>query len=190
VHMVFGPVTRIEPAGIADGQGTLHELDVIVFATGFDSHAYMRPMNVTGAGGVTVSDLWREHVFSYRGVALPSMPNLFLLSGPFAPVNSIAIPGSLHDEAGYLLKLLDLIQRDRIALAPTAEVTAKFVAEVADAAALTTYALCDNWYRDQGGAPILWPWTRARHAEQYQDFDPGDFDTYPLSDRTGPLPVP
>ena len=102
VHMVFGPVTRTDPAGLVDGDGTLHELfDVIPYATGFDSHAYMRPMNVTGVDGVTVNDLWREHVFSYRGVALPSMPNFFLLSGPFAPVNSLAIPGSLATRSAF-----------------------------------------------------------------------------------------
>jgi cation diffusion facilitator CzcD-associated flavoprotein CzcO len=190
VRMFFGPVTRVEPAGVVDGDGTLHELDVIVYATGFDSHAYMRPMNVTGVGGVTVNDLWREQVYAYRAVALPSMPNFFLLSGPFAPVNSIAIPGSLNDEVGYLLKILDAIQRDRVAFAPTAEVTAKFVAEVADAAALTTYASCDNWYRDRGGAPVLWPWTRAEHAEQYRVFDPDEFDVYPLSERDDTVAVP
>jgi hypothetical protein len=119
------------------------------------------------------------------------MPNFFLLSGPFAPVNSLAIPGSLNDEVGYLLKILDAIQRDRVALAPTAEVTAKFVAELADAAALTTYASCDNWYRDRGGAPVLWPWTRAEHAAQYRVFDTGEYDRYPLAEQEqhGAIPV-
>jgi cation diffusion facilitator CzcD-associated flavoprotein CzcO len=183
VHMVFGPLSRVEPTGIVDAEGTLIELDVIVWATGFDSHAYMRPMNVVGVGGVSVNDLWREHVYSYRGIALPSMPNFFLLSGPFAPVNSLAIPGSLRDEAGYLMRLLEIVRTERVALAPTAEVTAKFVSEVADAANLTTYALCDNWYRDRGGAPVLWPWTKAEHAEQYRVLDRSEFDVYPLGSR-------
>jgi cation diffusion facilitator CzcD-associated flavoprotein CzcO len=181
VHPVFGPLTRIEPAGVVDGEGNLHELDVLVFATGFDSHAYMRPMNLVGIGGVTIDELWKDSVFSYRGVALPSMPNFFLLSGPFAPVNSLAIPGSLADEAGYLLRLLDVIDTDRVALAPTAEVTAKFCAEVAAAAELTTYALCDNWYRDRGGVPVLWPWTKAEHGRQFERLDRSEYDSYPLS---------
>lgn len=182
VQIVFGPLTRIEPGGVVDAEGVLHELDVLVFATGFDSHAYMRPMELTGVGGMTINELWKDSVFSYRGVALPSMPNFFLLSGPFAPVNSLAIPGSLSDECGYLLRLLDVIDRDRVALAPTAEVTEKFCREVAEAAELTTYALCDNWYRDRGGTPVLWPWTKAEHGRQYERLDLSEYDSYPLSE--------
>ena len=185
VHPVFGPLSRIEPAGVVDGDGNLHRLDVLVFATGFDSHAYMRPMNVVGVGGMTINDLWKDSVFSYRGVALPAMPNFFLLSGPFAPVNSLAIPGSLADEVGYLLRLLDVIDRDRVALAPTTEVVAKFCREVAAAAELTTYALCDNWYRDRGGVPVLWPWTKAEHGQQFELLDLSEYDSYPFSETRG-----
>jgi cation diffusion facilitator CzcD-associated flavoprotein CzcO len=180
VTPVFGPIQGIEPRGIIDGEGQLHELDLIVYATGFDSHAYMRPMHVQGLDGVTVDELWKDSVFSYRGVALPQMPNFFLLSGPFAPVNSLAIPSSLQDESVFLLNALDIIERDRVALAPTAEATQRFCDELGDAAEKTTYALCDNWYRDRGGVPVLWPWQRERHAEQFQKVNLNEFVRVPL----------
>lgn len=181
VRPVFGPIERIEPAGIVDGEGSLHELDVLVFATGFDSHAYMRPMQVVGAGGVTLDELWKDSVYSYRGVALPHMPNFFLLSGPFAPVNSLAIPSSLDDESLFLLKALDIIERDSVALAPSTQATERFCDQLGDAAERTTYALCDNWYRDRGGVPVLWPWARERHREQFEQLDLADFDRFSLA---------
>ncbi|GAB3515992.1 flavin-containing monooxygenase [Phytohabitans suffuscus] len=181
VECVFGGIQRVEPEGIVDESGTLHPLDVIVYATGFDTHAYMRPMNVTGPDGVTVDQLWSEGVYSYRGVGLPGMPNFFLLNGPFAPVNSVAVPTCLRDEVGYLLKIFDVIRTTGRALAPTERATKEFCDRIRAALPGTTYSLCDNWYTDQAGTPIIWPFTRQEHADQYAALDIADFDTYPVA---------
>lgn len=178
VEPVFGGVERVEPNGIVDVDGNLHELDVIVYATGFDTHAYMRPMDVVGPDGLTVDKLWAEGVYSYRGVALPGMPNFFLLNGPFAPVNSIAIPTCLRDEVGYLMRLFAAMGVGGEALAPTAEATEAFCDTVRAALPDTTYSLCDNWYTDQGGTPIIWPFTRQAHVDQYADLDLSHFERF------------
>lgn len=178
VTPVFGGVRRVEPAGIVDSEGELHELDVIVFATGFDTHAYMRPMNIVGPDGLTVDKLWAEGVYSYRGIGLPGLPNLFLLNGPFAPVNSIAIPTCLRDEVGFLMRLLETMRREGRALAPSEAATRKFCDGVRAALPDTTYSLCDNWYTDQGGTPIIWPFTRQQHVDQYADADLADFERF------------
>jgi cation diffusion facilitator CzcD-associated flavoprotein CzcO len=180
VHLSFGQVQRIEADGVVDAEGALHELDVIVFATGFDSHAYMRPMEVVGEGGVSVNELWNDFVYSYRGVALPHMPNFFLLSGPFAPVNSLAVPASLEDESRFLLAALAVIERDAVAMCPTDLATRTFLDDVSEAAEQTTFALCDNWYRDRGSVPILWPWGRERHRQQFERIDLSEFELFPL----------
>lgn len=180
VHPVFSGVRQVEPDGITAADGTHHPLDVIVYATGFDTHAYMRPMTVTGPDGVTIDALWQHGVYSYRGVAMPSLPNFFLLNGSFAPVNSIGIPTCLRDEVGYLMRILTVSQHTDTALAPTAEATRRFCDEIRAALPDTTYSLCDNWYTDQAGTPIIWPYTRQRHVDQYAELDLADFDEYPV----------
>ena len=179
VTPVTGPLTRITPAGVIDGEGRPHELDVLVFATGFDSHAYMRPMKVEGPGGRTVDELWADGVFSYRGVALPDMPNFFLLNGPFAPVNSMPIPAILADEVGYLLRLLAVIRTHRVALAPTSAATTRFRDTLRDALPNTTFVACPSWFTDQSGTPVVWPWTRAAHTELLTDLHLDDFARFP-----------
>jgi cation diffusion facilitator CzcD-associated flavoprotein CzcO len=179
VTPVIGPLTRITPAGVTDGDGRTHELDVLVFATGFDSHAYMRPMRVEGPCGRTVDELWADGVFSYRGVALPDMPNFFLLNGPFAPVNLVPIPAILADEVGYLLRLLHVIRTHRVALAPTPAATTRFRDTLRDALPNTTFVACSSWFTDPTGMPIVWPWTRAAHTELLADLRPDDFARFP-----------
>jgi cation diffusion facilitator CzcD-associated flavoprotein CzcO len=178
VRPIFGPIARIEPDGVVDAEGHLHELDVLVYATGFDSHAYMRPMQVVGVDGTTVDELWSDGVYSYRGVALPKLPNFFLLNGPFAPVNSLAIPSLLNDEVGYLLRLIKRSADGGTAFAPTEEATERFRAEVRSALPGTTFVSCRNWFMDSSGTPIVWPWTRARHAEQFVELDLADFQAF------------
>ena len=178
VQPVFAGVQRVSETGLVDTDGTEHQLDVIVYATGFETHAYMRPMDVIGPDGMTIDKAWSEGVFSYRGVGVPGFPNFFLLNGPFAPVNSVGIPTCLRDEVGFLLRVLELADREGHALAPTGEATKAFTDTIRAALPDTTYSLCDNWYTDKGGTAIIWPFTRAEHAEQYAELRSSDFERF------------
>jgi 4-hydroxyacetophenone monooxygenase len=46
-------IARITPQGVETVDGTLHELDVIIYATGFQSTRFLTPMKVVGRGGST-----------------------------------------------------------------------------------------------------------------------------------------
>ena len=180
VHPVFGGIQRIEPTGIVDDEGNLHEVDVIVWATGFDAHAYMRPMDVTGPDGLTLDEAWSDGVVSFRGIAIPRFPNYFLLCGPFAPVNSISIPTTLQHEVGYLMRLIEQIAKTGKGYAPTQEATQAFLDKVLAALPGTTFSEGKNWYSQKVGIPVIWPFTRAEHEEQYKVLDLNEFEPYPL----------
>ncbi len=91
-RIVKGQIASIVPDGVVMADGAKVALDVLVYATGFDAHAYMRPMQVTGLNGTTIDEAWKEKIYSYGGIALPGFPNLFMLYGPFGPVNNVPVP--------------------------------------------------------------------------------------------------
>jgi len=181
VHPVFSGVQRIEPEGIVDDEGTLHKLDVIVWATGFDAHAYMRPMTVTGAGGLTLEEAWSDGVKAFRAIGVPGFPNFFLLCGPFAPINSLAIPTTLAHEVDYLMRLFAVIADTGKAYAPTEKATNDFLQEIKEALPHTTFAQGQNWYSQRVGIPIIWPFTRAKHEQQYKTLSLADYDSFPAA---------
>lgn len=185
VTPVFGGIAEVVPQGIVDEHGTLHELDVIVWATGFDAHAYMRPMNLTGADGLTIEEAWSGGVEAFKAIGVPHFPNFFLLCGPFAPVNSITIPTTLAHEVGYLMRLLEQIEQNRQAYAPTEVATKEFLDEVREALPLTTYSEGDNWYSQTVGTPVIWPFTRQKHIDQYVELRMSDFDAYSWAPANG-----
>jgi len=131
--------------------GTQVDLDVLVYATGFDAHAYMRPMNVTGLNGTTIDEAWKEKIFSYGGIALPGFPNLFTLYGPFSPVNNVPVPLGLDQEISFIMRLIAEARARGAAAAPTVAATEKFLARLGAAFPGTVWVGgCKNWYTDAG----------------------------------------
>ncbi len=167
VEVVSTAISRVEPTGVRTTDGVLHECDVLVLATGFDAHAYLRPMNLVGPGGHTLEEAWAAGPRAYQTVALPGFPNFFLLMGPNSPVGNYALTAIAETQAAYALDWIGRWQRGELTSAmPTAEATDAFYAEVAEAMPETVWATgCTSWYLGQDGKPELFPWAPERHRE-------------------------
>jgi cation diffusion facilitator CzcD-associated flavoprotein CzcO len=171
VRVIRRGVDKICPEGIVAPDGTVEPFDVIVYATGFDTHAYCRPMTVTGLDGVSLDEIWgKDDVFSYRGVALPELPNFFMLNGPFSPVNNVFVPRTLDDETSWICKVLAAAAEDSCAFAPSEAATEEFVNWVAEAIPRTVWATgCENWYQGSGKIPVIWPWYDEEQTQMFLD---------------------
>ncbi|MGZ5897639.1 MAG: flavin-containing monooxygenase, partial [Xanthobacteraceae bacterium] len=181
VHIETGKIGRIVSNGVEMADGTVRELDVLVYATGFDPHAYMRPMKVTGVDGVTVDQVWKDRVYSYGGIALPQFPNMFMLYGPFSPVNNVPVPLGLDQEIGFIMKLIDIARRERVVVAPTVTATETFLARLNEAFPQTVWVGCRNWYSDQQGTPVLWPLPQDQHQSFFENVPMDDLKFTPAS---------
>ena len=178
VDLVTTAIDHIEPRGVVTADGTLHELDALVYATGFDAHAYLRPMSVTGEGGVTLDEVWADLPLTYQSVMIPHMPNFLLINGPYSPGGSASVIGIIEAQVDYLMKLLDRIDADNALLAPRAAVAQGWLEEVRERARNSVWGSggCQSWYLDKTGTPSLDPSTlselQARLAvPAWQDFD-------------------
>jgi len=159
---------------MADGAKV--EVDVLVYATGFDPHAYMRPMNVVGLNGTTIDEAWQERIYSYGGIALPGFPNLFMLYGPFGPVNNVPVPLGLEQEIGLIMRLIAEARARGAAVAPTIAATEKFIARLEEAFPGTVWVGgCKNWYTSRQPTPVLWPLPQEEHRAFFADAPSEDF---------------
>lgn len=185
VHLEFERIKRILPNGVELTDGKIRELDVLVYATGFDPHAYMRPMRVTGLNGTTIEEVWKNKIYSYGGVALPGFPNLFMLYGPFSPVNNVPVPLGLDQEIGYIMRLINIARRHKATVAPSVAATEKFLTRIGAAFAQTVWVGCRNWYSDQSGTPILWPLSQDAHKDFFDRVDVSDLEIRPATGVPG-----
>jgi cation diffusion facilitator CzcD-associated flavoprotein CzcO len=155
VSIVTEAIERIEPEGVRTADGKLHACDIIVYATGFDAHAYIRPMKLTGEGGVTLDSLWSELPLTYRSVSIPHMPNFFLLNGPSSPGGSASIVGIVETQWAYIAQLLERIAGERVTIAPREDRAREWLAQVRERAGNSVWATggCQSWYLDKTGTP-------------------------------------
>jgi 4-hydroxyacetophenone monooxygenase len=83
VTLITEGIHRITPGGVATADGAQHEVDVIVYATGFKANECLWPMEVRGRGGRTVEELWaKDGPRAYLGAMEPGFPNFFMIYGP------------------------------------------------------------------------------------------------------------
>ncbi len=82
VELVTDPIEEIQHEGIRTSDGRLHELDAIVFATGFALGLARAPFPVTGRGGRTLDQAWKDGAVAYKGMSVSGFPNWFILMGP------------------------------------------------------------------------------------------------------------
>jgi cation diffusion facilitator CzcD-associated flavoprotein CzcO len=181
-RVVKGEIARIAPDGVVMADGAQVALDVLVYATGFDAHAYMRPMTVTGLNGTTIDEAWREKIYSYGGIALPGFPNLFMLYGPFAPVNNVPVPLGLDQEIACIMRLVAEARARRAAVAPTVAATEKFLARLGAAFPGTVWVGgCKNWYTSRQPTPVLWPFPQSEHQAFFETVPTEDFQFIPTA---------
>ncbi|MFN0304452.1 MAG: flavin-containing monooxygenase [Burkholderiales bacterium] len=181
VHIEVGPIARIVPEGIVMANGNRHDLDVLVYATGYDAHAYMRPIKIFGLNELSIDEAWKDRIYSYRGVVMPGFPNLFMLYGPFAPVNNLSVPIGLLQEMAYIMKIVEIAHQRNAAVMPTVAATEKFLERMRAALPDTVWVGCKNWYSDQTGTPILWPLPQDDHTDMMADIALGDLEFVPVS---------
>jgi 4-hydroxyacetophenone monooxygenase len=96
VELVTSGIARINPTGIEDADGTQHDVDAIVYATGFHASEYLYPMTVTGRNGQTIDQLWEDGgARAFLGCMMPGFPNLWSLYGP--NTNGPLLVSSFHE---------------------------------------------------------------------------------------------
>lgn len=178
VAVVPDAIERVEAEGVRTADGTLHPLDVLILATGFRAHDYMRPMAITGEDGRTLDEAWAGGPHGYRTVALTGFPNLFMLMGPHSPLVSIPIHGSAQLQSAYVVRMLEVLDRPGVvSVAPTAAATARWLEQVRAGMPGTVWATgCASWYLGAGEVPVLWPYDRHAWRELLREPDLDDFE--------------
>ncbi len=159
-ELVTAGIERIEPGGVRTSDGVLHELDVLVLATGFKVDAFLRPMEVTGRDGVRLDDAWSPRPNAYLSVSVPGFPNLFLLNGPNGPVGNFSLIEVAELQLAYIHQLLDLVRSGEASeICATTEAMDEHEAARVEAAKKTVWVTgCRSWYLDDRGVPAAWPW--------------------------------
>ncbi|MGO9875436.1 MAG: flavin-containing monooxygenase [Acidimicrobiia bacterium] len=163
-ELVTDGIDRIEAKGVRTRDGVLHELDVIVLATGFKADAFMRPMCVTGRGGQTLEEVWAQRPNAYLSISIPDFPNFFMLNGPNGPVGNFSLIEVAELQFAYVMQLIDRLRNGECReISASRQAMDEFETARTEAAKKTVWVTgCRSWYLDDRGIPATWPWSFDR----------------------------
>jgi cation diffusion facilitator CzcD-associated flavoprotein CzcO/acetyl esterase/lipase len=141
------PIERITPTGIKT-RDAHYELDLIVFATGFDAiTGALLEIDIRGRAGQTLRTKWSEGPRTYLGLTLAGFPNMFLITGPGSPSVLSNMVCSIEQHIDWIADCIGhLRERGLGTIEATAEAESGWVAHVAEVAEATLFPRANSWY--------------------------------------------
>ncbi|MFI9406350.1 flavin-containing monooxygenase [Nocardia sp. NPDC052316] len=172
-------IAAITPTGIRTADGVDHEVDVIVYGTGFKGTEFLAPMNIYGIGGRKLTDVWgAEGARAFLGLSVPNFPNLFMMYGPNTNVGSGSIIYMLESQARYIRQVVQyLTDRPGRYLAARAHAEQQWDDWLQRRLKDTPWNFCSSWYRNAAGRITNnWPGATVLYRWKTKTFDLADFD--------------
>ncbi|MGH8981281.1 MAG: flavin-containing monooxygenase [Acidimicrobiales bacterium] len=188
VHLEPTPLARIGHGSSGAGDktrvvvaesGERYELDVLVFATGFNSTRPSIAGRIRGRGGRLLADEWRDGMAAHASTTVHGFPNMYVLDGPNAALGHNSAIYMIEAQVGYVLGALDhLAASGADALEVTEEAMRSYVRDIDDMARDTVWLGCTSWYRDErsGRVTLLWPNTATSFGERLATFLPDSYE--------------
>jgi cyclohexanone monooxygenase len=148
VNIRKNPIQEIAEWGIRTSDGKAYEVDAIVFATGFDAMTgALKEIDITGKGGLSIDEKWKDGPQTYLGVMVADFPNMFMITGPQSPGVKSQMIFSCQQHVDFIGDIITYArdrQMRRIEASRMAEMAwVQHNNEVADS---TLYPLANSWY--------------------------------------------
>jgi cyclohexanone monooxygenase len=179
VEVLNSPARCLRSRSLVTEDGTERDVDVVVCATGYAAADYLGELDVSGEGGATLREVWRDGAYAYFGMAVPGFPNFFMLYGPNTNVGSNSVIFMLEAQTRYIVRALKHMRRRGkayVAVRPAA--LAEFVSKVDRWMVGTVWTTqCSNYFRAANGRVVTqWPRSARTFWGMTRRFRPADFN--------------
>jgi cation diffusion facilitator CzcD-associated flavoprotein CzcO len=161
VEVIAAAVTEIRPHSIVTADGGEHEVDAIIFGTGFQVQDYPLAKKTHGRNGELLAARWKSRMTAHLGTTVHGFPNLFFLMGPNTALGHSSVILMIESQIEYFLSALEYLEKNRLnAIEPNEDAQKHFVDEIDAKTAGTVWASggCASWYLDKTQKnTTLWP---------------------------------
>lgn len=172
VTLIDEPLISIEANAVVT-ENTRHEVDAVVFGTGFAVTEFMAGLEVIGAEGKSLRDYWKERggIEAYYGLCVEHFPNMFALVGPNTGLGHNSIVFMIEAQVHWIIEALRFVKRrEKRGIDVKSEAQREFNKGLKERLAETVWQTgCQSWYLDESGHNFsLWPgftfeyWIRTR----------------------------
>ncbi|PLW70669.1 flavin-containing monooxygenase [Pseudohalioglobus lutimaris] len=173
------PIDRIVEQGIVTADGTLHEIDVLIYGTGFAADQFLSTLQVYGREGRELVSSWDGDAHAYKGVMVPDFPNFYTLYGP----NTNIVVGSsivffVECQMRYISGCIKLqIEQGARTLECRRDLTDAYNARIDELNSQRAWGapVVSSWYKNSKGRVTQnWPGTHGEFWQQLRAPEPGE----------------
>ncbi len=177
VSLLTEGIERFTPRGVQTVDGNVHEADVIVYATGFDTQGHHTDRRVIGPNGRTLSEAWSDAPIAYEGCMVTGFPNYHFVTGPNTGVGSTSVIFMIEQSANMIINCIKAAGGEGL-ISPKEEAMQAYDKEIQDSLAGTVWATsCQSWYkREDGHITILYPYNAQTYRRRHRKLREEHFD--------------
>lgn len=192
VSLITEPISEITPEGVKTCDGVLHELDVLILATGYevfsDPETYL-PGTILGRNGFDLAKFYREEgLQAYQSVSVPGLPNRWTLVGPYS-WSGTGWHAFVEMTADHAVRAInETYKRGAVACEVRKEIADEYHRKVHQQAAGVRYYLCElngkvpTYYRNsQGDSTYIRPESFISARRQTRNFPLDDYRYEPAN---------
>ncbi|KDN17654.1 flavin-containing monooxygenase [Amycolatopsis rifamycinica] len=181
VDVVTDGVKEVKAHSIVDSAGVEHEVDAIIYGTGFKVTDALEYLDITGVDGRNLAKEWAtEGMRTHKGITVSGFPNLFFLLGPNTALGHNSVVFMIESQSRYVVDAIKLADsRGAAALDVRPGVQDEFQREIQDklVKGVWTQGGCKSWYLDaQGVNRTIWPGFTWRYWLETRKVDPADYE--------------
>lgn len=183
VSLVAEGVASIGPHSVRGVGGCEAEVDVVILATGFETHKLLSPIDIRGRSGRSIRESWGpEDARAHLGITVSDFPNLFLTCGPGTVLGHGGSYITIAEcQVRYIVDLLITMEDNKIGsveIKPGVEQDYVRRHDDAHSRMIWTHEGMDNWYRNDAGRVVsTLPWRIVDYWEMTRHADVSDFIT-------------
>lgn len=150
-------IAEIDERGILTTDGERVDVDIIVYATGYDATDGVISYPVVGRDGHSVAELWSEYPRAYLGTSLPHLPNLFLVTGPNTGIGHTSALFIIESQMNYIMSCITTaLDKGYRTVEVTPRAEAEYTAMIHREMEGTVWQAggCNSWYKSKSGKVI------------------------------------
>ncbi len=159
VELVTEGIRRINAHGIETVDDRQHDVDAIIFGTGFAATAFLAPMRIAGRAGRDLDEAWRDGAAAYLGLTVPGFPNFFMLYGPNTNLGHSSIVYMLESQIQHAMRCIDAMRERGMSCVEVDRARYEtYNRHIQQRLRGTVWNGCKSWYVDANGhSSTNWP---------------------------------
>jgi len=171
-------IREITEKGIITQDGQEHELDLIIYSTGYDATDGVISYPVLGRDGESIADFWQDYPRGYQGTCIPGFPNLFVVTGPNTGIGHTSAIFIIEAQMQYIMSCIQNVEkRNQQTIEVKAQAEQDYTDLIHREMARTVWQTggCNSWYKSKSGKVIaMFPgfsFTFKRWAKNFKSND-------------------